>query len=582
MMFAKRTRTAAVASKLPVIAALMLASCQGEIGGPGGQPGPNGGTTPGTTNGGTTGGGSTGGSDPSTLACGDPTAAIQIGRTRLRRMTRTQLDNTVRDLIGDTSDPAAAISPDERIGPFASNGILPITDLIVQQHADVAAKLAQGAQARMSTIAPCNLAADTNDTCAKQFIADFGLRAYRRPLESAERDNYLSLFTLGKATSVQNGFRMVVEAMLQSPFFLYHVDVGTSGVPSDQPVPLTSYELASRLSYFLWDTMPDKALFDLAAADRLQDAAELKSQAERMLADPRAKDAIPSFHSQWLDIGDMADAIKDPALFPEYTDDLILAMRTETANFTDYVVRSGDGLLSTLFTADFSLLEPSLFPLYGVTQPAGFTAGSRVALNPTERSGVLTHASFLATHAHRDQTSPVHRGLVVRENILCQLVSPPPPNVNANPLPPSTSATTRERFAAHESDPVCAGCHTMMDPLGLSFENYDAIGRFRASEGGVPIDASGQINGAAADLAGPYVGVRELGAKLAQSRQVSDCLANQWFRFALGRMESQDDGCALQAIRQGFASSGGNVRQLLTTIVLSDAFRKVRHVGGTP
>jgi hypothetical protein len=327
--------------------------------------------------------------------------------------------------------------------------------------------------------------------------------------------------------------------------------------------------------------MPDRALFDLAAADRLNDVAVLEGQVERLLADSRAKDAIPTFHTQWLGIGEMEDVIKDPAAFPQWNDQLSRAMRTETANFTDFVVRSGDGLLSTLFSADFSFLEAPLFSIYGMTAPSGFTAGSQVALNADQRSGLLTQASFLSTHAHRDQTSPVHRGLVVRENILCQTVNPPPPEVNANPLPPSNAATTRQRFLAHEADAVCASCHLSMDPIGLAFENFDAIGRYRATEAGIAIDASGEIKGAAADLAGPFVGVDELGRKLAASRQVADCVANQWFRFALGRMESLDDACVLEGIRNGFAASGGNVRQLLTKIVLSDAFRQVRHVGAT-
>ena len=562
----------------PLLAGLLVGCGGGKIGAEQGTPSGNSGRG---SPSGTVPGGSSGGGGGGTAACTSQPSVVQIGRTRLRRMTRSQFNNTVRDLLGNATNPASVIAPDERIGPFYSNGIAPITDLIVQQHMEVAEKLALDAQARMTSIAPCNLTADTGDTCARQFISDFGQRAYRRPLEQAEKDNYLSLYTLGRSTSAANGFRLVVQAMLQSPFFLYHVDVGQSGVPSDTPTPLTSYELASRLSYFLWDTMPDRALFDLAASEQLADAAVLKDQVARMLADPRAKDAVPSFHSQWLGIGNMDDVIKDPALFPEWNDSLSSAMRAETTNFADYVVRSGDGRLSTLFTADFSFLDASLFPLYGMTAPAGFTAGSRVALDPTERSGILTQAAFLSTHAHRDQTSPVHRGLIVRENVLCQLVNPPPPNVNANPLPPSSAATTRQRFEAHESDPQCAGCHTLMDPIGLTFENYDAIGRFRADEGGIPIDASGEIKGASTDLAGRFVGVRELGSKLAQSRQVSDCVANQWFRFALGRMESMDDDCALAAIRQGFAASGGDIRQLLTAIVLSDAFRQVRHVSGT-
>jgi hypothetical protein len=214
---------------------------------------------------------------------------------------------------------------------------------------------------------------------------------------------------------------------------------------------------------------------------------------------------------------------KDSTLFPQFGDGLVTAMRNETAAFTDYVVRSGDGLMSTLFTAGFTFPEGPLFSLYGITQPPGFVAGTQIALDPTQRAGVLTQGAFLATHAHRDQTSPVHRGLTVRENILCQPIPAPPPEVNAAAPPPLASgATTRERFAAHESDPNCAKCHKMMDPIGLGFEQYDAVGAFRTSEGSIAVDPSGEIIEAAADVAGTFSGVIELGRKLAASKQVSD------------------------------------------------------------
>src|SRR5262245_3050151 len=206
------------------LAALAAAACQGVISdkgaGPGGPPGT---LPPGTT-------------DTTATLCAQAGPGLHVGRTRLRPLTRTQSNNTVRDLLGVTDGPAAAISPDERIGPFFSNAIAPITDLIVQQHQEVAARLATSVQPRMAQIAPCDLAADTGDTCARQFLDDFGLRAYRRPLEADEVTKYLALYNLGRTQAgAANGFRMVVETMLQSPFFLYHVDVGDSGTPSTTP-----------------------------------------------------------------------------------------------------------------------------------------------------------------------------------------------------------------------------------------------------------------------------------------------------------------------------------------------------------
>lgn len=218
---------------------------------------------------------------------------MRAGLTKLRRLTRSEFNHTVRDLLGVTGTPADALAPDESIGPFFSNAIAPITDLLVQQHDEVAAALADQAVPRMSAIAGCDLAA-AGTSCATAFIERFGLKAYRRPLGGAERDEYLNLYTQELAAGTpQTAFRQVVSTMLASPFFLYHADVGASGVPSATPVPLTSYEIASRLSYFLWGTMPDQALFDLAAADMLQSDAVLSTQVDRMLADAKAGDSIP-------------------------------------------------------------------------------------------------------------------------------------------------------------------------------------------------------------------------------------------------------------------------------------------------
>lgn len=505
---------------------------------------------------------------------------LQVGLTRLRRLTRSEFNHTVRDLLGSTGDPADAISPDERIGPFDSNATAPITDLLVQQHSEVAAALASAAQSRMSQLVPCNLAADTSNDCATNFIEGFGLKAYRRPLEATERDAYLGLYQLGRAESVENGFRLVLEAMLQSPFFLYHADVGEVGSPSVEAAALTPFELASRLSYFLWDTMPDDSLFEQAKQGNLSDPGVLEAQVRRMLDDPRAAEAIPSFHLQWLGIRDMEGVAKAPELFPDFNPEMIQALIDETANFSDYVVRRGDGLMKTLFTAKYSVIDGPLFKLYGVTPPAGFTAGQPVELNPEERSGILTQGAFLATHAHRDQTSPVHRGLFVRENILCQTIPPPPANVIPTPPAPTPGTTTRERIAVHQSEASCSGCHRMMDQIGLGFENFDTAGGYRSLEDNRPVDATGSLIGTGdPQLDGPFNGAIELSEKLADSEVVQECMARQWFRFALGRSLAKDDACSLGAMKERLVASGGNVRELLVSIALSDAFRNVRSMG---
>lgn len=506
---------------------------------------------------------------------------LRVGRTLLRRMTRTQYDNTVRDLIGVDTNPSALLAPDETVGPFFANSRTPITDLLVQQHQEIAMSLATDVVARMTEVAGCDLATG-GATCVTSFVQNFGMKAFRRPLEQTEIDGYVNLFNVGAEESVESGFRLVVETMLQSPFFLYLVDVGqdVNGAPNTAPpiapAPLTGYELASRLSYFLWDTMPDDELFTLASTGELLDATVLQGQVTRMLGDPRVRDSIPSFHLQWLRIGDMSLVEKDTTMFPNWSRQMADAMIAETGDFADYVIRQGDGLMSTLFTATYSPMQSELFPIYGMAEPAGFTPGQLVELDPGQRAGILTRAAFLAAQAHQDQTSPVHRGMAVRENLLCQPLQPPPANVNNVAPAPTEATSTRERFAQHSADPSCAGCHQYMDPIGLGFENYDPIGAYRDMDGGQPVDATGEIIDAMEDTVGPFTGAVELSQKLGNSQQVADCMANQWFRYALGRVESNDDACALKGIYDGFTTSGRNIREMIVQIVLSDAFRNVR------
>jgi hypothetical protein len=512
-------------------------------------------------------------------ACAENNGVLNVGLTKLRRLTRDQLNNTLRDLLGVTGNKTADIAPDEHIGPFHSNAIAPITDLLVQQHQELAARLASEVRPRMSELVPCDLGSGTD--CVIQFVEHFGLRTYRRPLAAAEVQKYVALYGVGaQGGGAQNGFRLVVEAMLQSPFFLYHADVGAAGVPSAAPVALDAFELASRLAYFLWNSMPDDELFGLAQTGSLLQDATLGPQVERMLQDSRAAATIALFHRQWLGLEDLPNREKDPARFPLFNLELADAMLAENAAFTDYVVRQGDGLLGTLLTADFSFPQGSLFQVYGVAEPPGFTPGTRVSLDGTQRAGILTQAAFLARHAHRDQTSPVHRGILVRENLMCQLLEPPPENVANAPPPASPATSTRERFAQHSLDPTCAQCHQVMDPIGLGFEHYDAIGAWRTTDGLGAVDARGEVLAAGDDLKGSFDGAIELAERLSGAREVKACFSNQWFRFALGRVESRNDACSIQAIHEGFIASQGNIRALFGQIAQSEAFRHVRSTAG--
>ncbi|MBV1859649.1 MAG: DUF1592 domain-containing protein [Nannocystaceae bacterium] len=506
--------------------------------------------------------------DPASL-CMD----AEVGPTSLRRLTAAQYDHTIRDLLGLDGGYTADFSPDERIGAFKSNGNAAVVELQVEQYMTAAEAVALDATNDLAQLLPCDAA--EGDACAEVFLADFAMQAYRRPLEPGELDRVLSVYLSGKDAAegdVQNGLRVAIAAVLQSPFFLYHVEFGEPQGAGDL-VALEGYELASRLSYFLWDSMPDEALFDAAGAGALADADGVREQVDRMLSSPKARDTIASFHQQWLGVDELEHAEKDPEMFPGYDSTLADSMKEDVASFAEWVMAEGDGRLSTLLTANITLTDdPRLHAVYGITPPAGRAPGEPIELPEGERAGLLTMPAVMAEHAHPDQTSPIHRGVMLRQDFFCQQLPPPPADVDNVPPSPSPDATTRERFAQHTSDPACSGCHVQIDPLGFGLESYDSIGAFRTEEtNGLPIDNAGEI--VLSDVDGPFVGGPELAALLAQSEFVGTCFSRQWFRYALGRVESDADSCAVEGISKAFNESDQDVRVLLREIALSSAFR---------
>ena len=524
-----------------------------------------------------------GGDGDSDALCGTP----QVGMTDLRRLTGEQYDNTIRDLLGLDVQLSADFSPDERIGPFKSNAAAPVGELQVEQYMSAAETVAELAVTDLSGLLPCDPTVLGEDACAEAFLQEFAPRALRRPLSPGHLERLMGVYLDGKAEGdFQNGIRVAIAGILQSPYFLYHIESGTptedGGSEDGATVPLDDYELASRLSYFLWNTMPDDELFAAAQGGELETDDGLQAQVDRMLADPRAVDTIATFHTQWLGVDELDSLEKDGTVFPAFSPELAAAMKAETADFARYVLLEGDGKLETLLTANFTVTDdPELLDLYGVELPDGYQPGEPVPLPAGERSGLLTQAGILAEHSHANQTSPIHRGQMVRENLFCQMLPPPPPDVDNVPPDPDPNATTRERFAQHTSDPSCAGCHVLIDPIGFGLENYDGIGAFRTVEGDLPVDASGELVGT--DVDGPFDGGVELVSLIAQSDLVRQCVSRQWFRYALGRNETDEDECSTSVLDEAFAASDYDVRELLRTLVLTDAFRHRRALAaGTP
>jgi hypothetical protein len=501
------------------------------------------------------------------------------GPAPIRRLTRWEYDNTVRDLLGDTTHPASAFPPDERGAGFTNDALaLSVSPLHAQNYLDAAEKIVGRAAADLGKLVPCDPARG-DAACGAKFIETWGKRAWRRPLDATEKTELGKVFTAGMSSEgFAVGIQMVMQVMLQAPQFLYRVETG-AGAAAAGMVKLSPWEMASRLSYLFWGSMPDNDLFLAAEGSKLGTREEIAAQARRLMADPRARPMVALFHEQWLELDKIDDVEKDRTLFAGFDPVVLRPLFRKEADLTlEAVVWQGDGTVASLLTAPFSFMNARLATHYGIKGPAG-DAFERVMLDPAQRGGFLTEAGFLAAHALANQTDPVRRGKFVREQLFCTILPPPPDNVEVRPPDLDPKLTTRERFARHSQDPLCAGCHQLMDPIGLGFESYDAVGKFRATENGKPVDASGTITGT--DIDGGFVGAVELGKKLAGSAQVRACVVKQWFRFGYGRSETPQDLCSMETLKAMFAGGKNDVRELLVALTQTDAFM-FRRAGGAP
>ncbi|XXX82399.1 DUF1592 domain-containing protein [Sorangium sp. So ce134] len=542
---------------IATIALTLAAGCDGEIGAAGA------------------------GADIPASGQGDPQACGGTERivAPQRRLTRFEYNNTVRDLLGTSLTPADQFPADEIAGGFNNNAaVLTVSALHAEKYLLAAEELAAEAVAGdLSKLLPCDPAAvegqiEAEDACARQFVETFGRRAYRRPLTPQEVDRLMRAYTAGRTDgSLREGIEVVIRAALQSPKFLFRLELRHDLDDSAQKVRLDPYEMASRLSYLVWASAPDDELLDAAEAGLLQTREQLAERTREMLKSPRARLAIAEFYKQWLNLGKLETIVKEKNAFPGFDDELVAGIKAETPAFIEHVLWSGDHKLSSLLTLPVGFATESVAELYGVSVPPGSTTPQLVELPPDQRAGVLTQPAFLAVHAHPDQTSPVLRGKAIRQKFLCFEPPPPPDNVDLTPPEGDEGVTARERFQQHASDASCAGCHQLMDPIGFAFENFDAVGAFRTEEGGQVIDVSGEIV-QSADVNGPFVGVRELAEKLAGSEQVRECLATQWFRYTAGRFENAGDDCSLGQLRGGFHATEGDLVELIVATTQTEAF----------
>ncbi|HWC00482.1 MAG TPA: DUF1592 domain-containing protein, partial [Bryobacteraceae bacterium] len=414
---------------------------------------------------------------PSELKTQTSAGAPAAPAIAMRRLTHSQYNHTVRDLLGDQTNPADQFPQEDFVNGFKNQveaqGIPP---LLQESYSASAEKLARNAfrMGDKSALLGCAPRSVGDAECRDKFLRRFGLRTFRRPLTDVELARYSELFRAeAKRTGrFSAGAQLIVEAMLQSPKFLFRIE-------NTADPKWRQYETASRLSYLLWDSMPDDRLFEAAAAGRLETPAQIDQAARRLIADKRAHQALDEFVAEWLRFDRLLNTVKDRQLFPVYTPELGISMVEETRRLIQDTVWN-NGNFMRIFDADYAFLSSDLASLYKL--PAPPTEFAKVPLPPeTERAGIVGEATFLALTSKPGDTSPTARGLFVREQFLCQHVPDPPPGVNANlpPLTPDKPMTNRDRLGVHLSRESCASCHKLMDPIGFGLEKFDAIGVHR-------------------------------------------------------------------------------------------------------
>ena len=414
--------------------------------------------------------------------------------------------------------------------------------------------------------------AGTEATCARTIVSAFARRAYRRPVLEQDLVMPLAFYERGRAENgFEGGVEMALRAILTSPEFLFRIEHEPAGLAAGASYRINDIDLASRLSFFLWSSIPDEDLLASAERGALRDPAVLERQVRRMLADPRAASLTTNFASQWLYLRNLTASVPNLRIFPDFDDNLRQAFRRETELFFESIIREDRSVL-TLLDADYTFLNERLAKHYGITQVYG-DRFRRVQLPAdSERRGLLGHGSILTVTSHATRTSPVRRGKWILENILG--MPPPAPPANVPRLEESASAgtpqTMRELMARHREDSACATCHRSIDPLGLALEHFDAVGRWREfGEGRSTIDASGSLPGGES-----FDGIAGLRRALVNKPDVFvSTLTEKLLTFALGRGVDYHDAPAIRQIRRDVEQADYRFSSLIVAITRSAPFQ---------
>lgn len=497
--------------------------------------------------------------------------------TRLVRLSQPQYANTLEDLFGSPDSSAVSFAPDALNGfKFDTSSDLRVDARLGPGFRASAEALAQRAatdSALFARIVSCNT---VDAACPDQFIASFGERAFRRPLSGAEVSRFRGLFNQGSALGsdadpFHEGVQLVVEAMLQSPQFLYRAEI-SQGQLKDGRMSVDDWEVASRLSYFLYDSMPDAPLFERARAGQLHTEDQIAAQVTRMLGDARVTRKFVSFHEQLWQFGRYSKIAPDAATYKNLPNDFVDRLLGASDAFLGDVIDDNGGLEEFL-TAKYAYADGPLATIYG--KSATGDTPRRIDFDAGEREGFLMQAGFLASNSYAIKTDPIHRGLFILRDVLCRAIPDPPPGAATTPPPPSTTPiiTTRDEVTLLTGQQYCPTCHGQINEPGFSFEGFDAIGRARTQDNGEDVDTSGSITLDGEKIA--FDGANDLVAALAQSEEARNCYIARWLEFSNGRELATVD----VALRDRLAQQPLSVKELVTTLTTSPEFRSRLEAG---
>ena len=518
--------------------------------------------------GGPNGGGGASASAGAAGTASGPNVPLETGGVKLRLLTQAEYRASLQELLG-TVKAQLSLPDDTSVSGYVSVGAAQISvgDMAAEQYetASLAATAEVFADAqRWQALVGCQPKADLSDACVTTFLKTFGHRAFRRDLDDAEVTQWVGVAQSGAmlAGSAALGLASATSGLLQSPNFLYRAETNKLDA-SNGRLKYDGLSMAARLSFLLQGKPPGADLLSAAASGQLDTVDGIRAAATQLLTDPGATEPMAAFFSEFAAIQQVLKVDKSSQLFPSYNAALQQSMFQGTQLFIKNIVLGGD--VRSFFDSDQTFADALLAPIYGVPAPASGFAQVQLAAT-TGRAGILGQASLIAGQSQPDRNSPTRRGAFVRQNFLCQTPPPPPAGVITT-LPQDPNTTARQKMEQHRKNPSCAACHALFDPLGFGLEHFDAIGKFRTTDNGLPIDATGTLEGVAFD------GEAQLGAALRQDVNAISCMVRNFYRDANGRAEDDVDAAQIDNLVKDLAAHGYAWRELVADFVASDAFR---------